>query len=53
MAEKDIVVETEEKELVSKNFIRTWQKAFMTMYRPVFHRNQMAICISDMPSLFF
>ena len=58
MAEKDIVVETEEKELVSKNFIeqeidKDLAEGVMTMYRPVFHRNQMAICISDMPSLFF
>ena len=53
MAEKDIVVETEEKEPVSKKLIRIWQKGFMIMSRHVSRRNQMAICISDMPSLFF
>lgn len=58
MAEKDMVIETEEKEPVSKNFIeqeidKDLAEGFMTMSRPVFHQNQTVICISDMPSLFF
>lgn len=59
MAEKDIVVETEEKEPVSKNFIE--QEIDKDLAEGVYdhvqtrfsRRNQMAICISDMPSLFF
>ena len=58
MAEKDIVVETEEKELVSKNFIeqeidKDLAEGVYDHVQTRFHRNQMAICISDMPSLFF
>ncbi len=58
MAEKDMVIETEEKEPVSRTLssarlTKIWQKAFTIMSRPVFHQNQTVICISDMPSLFF
>ena len=55
MADKDTVMETEEKEVVSRNFIeqeidKDLAEAFMTMSRPVSRRSQTVICTSDMPS---
>ena len=55
MAEKDTVMETEEKEVVSKNLLnrrltRTWRRAYMTMSRPVSRLSPTVIYTSDMPS---
>ena len=50
MADKDTVMETEEKEVVSRNFIEQEIDKFMTMSRPVSRRSQTVICTSDMPS---
>ena len=58
MAEKDMVIETEEKEPVSKNFIeqeidKDLAEGVYDHVQTRFPPDQTVICISDMPSLFF
>ena len=55
MAEKDMVLETEEKETVSKNFIeqeidKDLAEGYMIMCTPVSRRSQTDICILDTQS---
>ena len=57
--DKNVEAESQEKEVVSKNFIeqiieiRTSQRVYMTRFTPDSHRNQTDICTSDMRRVLF
>ena len=58
MENNEMTEKTEEKEVVSRNFIeqeidKILQRAFMIRYTPDSRRNRTDICISDMPRVFF